>query len=291
MSPQLPTARIGVIGGTGLENIEGMTEVQDVNPETPFGPPSDAITVGRLNGVGVAFLPRHGRGHFLLPSEVPSRANIYALKMLGVERTISLNSCGSFKENIKPGDLVIPDQVIDRTRNRVSTFFGNGIVAHIGFSQPFCPELSWFIYSAAQECGATVHRGGTFIAMEGPAFSTKAESRLYQSWNADIVGMTVLPEAKLAREAEICYASIALVTDYDCWRERTEPVTVEVILTCMLNNVEMAKKIIKLAVGRIAAEHGCECGTALANAIVTAPDKIPAATKASLHLITGKYLK
>ena len=290
MSPNLPTARIGVIGGTGLYNIEGMTDIKEVNLDTPFGKPSDDITVGKLSGVGVAFIPRHGRGHTLLPSEVPSRANMYALKMLGVESVISSNSCGSFKENIKPGDLLIPDQVIDRTRNRVSTFFGNGIVAHMGFSQPFCPHLSDLIYNAARDAGASVHKGGTFIAMEGPAFSTKAESLMYQSWGADIVGMTVLPEAKLAREAELCYASIALVTDYDCWMERTEPVTVDIILSCMRNNVEMAKKIIKLAVGRIAAKRSCECATALSGAIVTAPDKIPPETKEKLKLIIGKYL-
>jgi 5'-methylthioadenosine phosphorylase len=291
MSPQLPTARIGVIGGTGLYDIEGMTDIREVNPETPFGKPSDAITIGKLNGVGVAFLPRHGRGHTLLPSEVPSRANMLAFKNLGVESIISINSCGSFKQNIKPGDLLIPDQVIDRTRNRVSTFFGNGIVAHVGFSQPFCPHLSNIIFSAASDCEANVHKGGTFIAMEGPAFSTKAESLLYKSWGADIVGMTVLPEAKLAREAEMCYASIALVTDYDCWMERSEPVTVDVILACMQNNVEMAKKIIKMVVGRIPAKRSCECGTALMGAIVTAPEKIPAETKEKLKLIIGKYIK
>ncbi len=288
--PQLPSARIGVIGGTGLYNIEGMTDIQEVNLDTPFGKPSDDITVGRLGGVGIAFIPRHGRGHTLLPSEVPSCANMYAFKMLGVESVIAINSCGSFKEDIKPGDLVIPDQVIDRTRGRISTFFGNGIVAHMGFSQPFCPHLSDLIYNAARDAGATVHKGGTFIAMEGPAFSTKAESLMYQSWGADIVGMTVLPEAKLAREAELCYASIALVTDYDCWMERTEPVTVDVILSCMRNNVEMAKKIIKLAVGRIAAKRSCECATALSGAIVTAPDKIPPETKEKLRLIIGKYV-
>ena len=290
MSPNLPTARIGVIGGTGLYNIEGMTDIKEVNLDTPFGKPSDAITVGKLGGVGVAFIPRHGRGHTLLPSEVPSRANMYALKMLGVESVIAINSCGSFKENIRPGDLLIPDQVIDRTRNRVSTFFGGGIVAHMGFSQPFCPHLSDLIYNAAKDAGAAVHKGGTFIAMEGPAFSTKAESLMYQSWGADIVGMTVLPEAKLAREAELCYASIALVTDYDCWMERTEPVTVDVILSCMRNNVEMAKKIIKLAVGRIAVKRSCACATALSGAIVTAPDKIPPETKEKLKLIIGKYV-
>jgi len=290
MSPNLPSARIGVIGGSGLYEMEGMTDIQEVSLDTPFGKPSDAITVGKLGETGIAFLPRHGRGHVLLPTEVPSRANIYAFKMLGIETIISINSCGSFKENIRPGDLVIPDQVIDRTRGRVSTFFGNGIVGHIPFSQPFCPHLSDILFKATEDAGANVHKGGTFIAMEGPAFSTKAESLMYKAWGADIIGMTVLPEAKLAREAEMCYASIALVTDYDCWMEREKPVTVDVILACMASNIEMAKKIIRLAVGRIPAKRTCECGTALATTIVTARDKIPAETKEKLKLIIGKYL-
>jgi 5'-methylthioadenosine phosphorylase len=291
MSPQLPSARIGVIGGSGLYEMEGMTDIKEVSLDTPFGKPSDAITVGKLDGAGIAFLPRHGRGHRYLPSEVPYRANIYALKMLGVESIIAVNSCGSFKEEIKPGDLVIPDQIIDRTQGRVSTFFGNGIVGHVSFGEPFCPHVSDTLFHAAHDCGATVHEGGTFIAMEGPAFSTRDESLLYKSWGADIIGMTVLPEAKLAREAEICYASIGLVTDYDCWMTHREPVTVDVILTCMHNNVELAKRIIKLATGRIPAKRTCDCGAMLSTAIVTPPDKIPAETKEKLKLIIGKYIK
>jgi 5'-methylthioadenosine phosphorylase len=286
-----PQARIGVIGGTGLYNIEGITDVKEVQADTPFGNPSDAIMVGKLGGVGVAFLPRHGRGHRISPTEVPARANIYALKSLGVEFIISSNSCGSFKEAIKPGHLLVPDQIIDRTRGRVSTFFNEGIVAHISFADPFCPVLSDIVYQAAKETGATVHDGGTFIAMEGPAFSTRAESHLYKSWGADVIGMTVLPEAKLAQEAEICYASIACVTDYDSWHETHEAVNVEAILTIMHNNIDFAKKAIKLAVGRVPLKRECGCANALKGAIVTDLAAIPAAQKKKLNLIIGKYIK
>ncbi len=287
----MPQAKIGVIGGTGLYDIEGLTDIEEVSIDTPFGKPSDSIVVGRLEGVGVAFLPRHGRGHHISPTEIPARANIYALKSLGVEHIIAINSCGSFKENVKPGDLVIPDQIIDRTRNRTNTFFGKGIVAHIPFAEPFCPALSQVVYQSALESGATVHQGGTYIAMEGPAFSTRAESRLYRSWGADIIGMTSLPEAKLAREAEICYACIACVTDYDSWKERSEPITIDVILDCMCRNVDNARKIIKLAVSRIPEGRSCDCATALKTAIVTAPEMIPAEQKKKLDLLIGKYIK
>jgi 5'-methylthioadenosine phosphorylase len=290
-SKTMPTARIGVIGGTGLYDIEGLTDVKEVRPDTPFGKPSDAIVVGKLGGLGIAFLPRHGRGHRINPTEVPYRANIYALKALGVEFIISSNSCGSFKEELKPGHLLIPDQIIDRTRQRAGTFFGEGVVAHIQFADPFCPVLSDIVYKAAKEAGATVHKGGTFIAMEGPAFSTRAESRLYKAWGADVLGMTVLPEAKLAREAEICYASIACITDYDSWRETAESVTVEAILTTMRNNIDFAKKTIKLAAGRVPKKRDCACATALGPAIVTDPAAIPAATKQKLDLLIGKYIK
>jgi 5'-methylthioadenosine phosphorylase len=287
----MPTARIGVIGGTGLYDIEGLTDVKEVRPETPFGKPSDAIVVGKLGGVGIAFLPRHGKGHRVSPTEVPYRANIYALKALGVEFIISSNSCGSFKEELKPGHLLIPDQIIDRTRQRAGTFFTDGIVAHIQFADPFCAVLSDIVYNAAKEAGATVHKGGTFIAMEGPAFSTRAESRLYKAWGADVLGMTVLPEAKLAREAEICYASIACITDYDSWHETNETVTIEAILTIMRNNIDLAKKTIKLAAGRVPQKRACNCATALGPAIMTLPETIPAATKKKLDLLIGKYLK
>ena len=225
----MPQAKIGVIGGTGLYDIEGLTDIEEVNIETPFGKPSDAITIGKLEGISVAFLPRHGRGHRISPTELPVRANIYALKSLGAEHIIAVSSAGSFKQAIKPGHLLIPDQLIDRTRNRVNSFFSDGIVVHIPFAEPFCPVLSQIVYQAAQEAGASVHQGGTYVAMEGPAFSTRAESRLYRSWGADIIGMTALPEAKLAREAEICYAIIGCVTDYDSWQERSQPITIDVI--------------------------------------------------------------
>ena len=286
----MPKAKIGVIGGTGLYDIEGMTDVEEVNINTPFGKPSDAITIGNLEGVGVAFLPRHGKGHRILPTEIPARANIYALKWLGVEYIIAVNAVGSFKEAIKPGDLLIPDQLIDRTRSRVNTLFGEGIVAHIPFADPFCPVLSPIVYHAAQETGATVHRGGTYVVMEGPAFSTRAESFLYRSWGADVIGMTALPEAKLAREAEICYASIACVSDYDCWHEAHESVTVGIIVNILRKNADNAKKIIRLVVGRIPERRDCPCATALKTAIITAPEMIPAEQKEKLNLLIGKYL-
>ena len=287
----MPEAKIGVIGGTGLYQVEGLTDIEEVDINTPFGKPSDTITIGKLEGVGVAFLPRHGRGHRIMPTEVPSRANIYALKALGVEHIIAINSCGSFKEELKPGDLVIPDQLIDRTRNRVNTFFGDGIVAHIPFADPFCPVLSGVLFKAARDAGANVHRKGTFVVMEGPAFSTRAESRLYLSRGADIIGMSVLPEAKLAREAEICYASIACVTDYDSWHERKEPVKVDIILKTLRQNADTSKRIIKLVVNRISKKRDCECSAALKTAIVTAPELMPVELKEKLKLLIGKYLE
>jgi 5'-methylthioadenosine phosphorylase len=288
----MPEAKIGVIGGTGLYDIEGMSEIKEVNLETPYGNPSDSITLGKLNGTGIAFLPRHGKGHSILPNEIPARANIYALKSLGVEYIIAVNSCGSFKEEIRPGELVIPDQIIDRTRGRISTFFGDGVVAHISFAEPFCPYISRVLYQSAKEAGATVHEKGTYVAMEGPAFSTRAESRLYKSWGADIIGMTAVPEAKLAREAEICYASISCVTDYDSWKERHEAdaVTVDVIIGFMKRNIDMAKKIIRLSVGKMPAKRTCECADALKNAIVTAPAVMTLKQKRKFDLLIGKYI-
>ena len=287
----MPKAKVGVIGGTRLYDIEGLTDIEEVDVDTPFGKPSDSITTGRLEGVGVAFLPRHGKGHRISPTEVPVRANIYALKSLGVEHIIAICSAGSFKPEIKPGDLVIPDQLIDHTRSRVNSFFGEGIVAHIPFAEPFCPVLSHILYHAAREVGAKVHPKGTYVAIEGPAFSTRAESRLYRSWGADIIGMTALPEAKLAREAEICYAIIARVSDYDCWHERNQPVTVDIILNVLHQITDTAKKIIKLAVTKIPEKRDCECATALKTAIVTAPELIPAEQKERLNLLIGKYLE
>lgn len=286
-----PEVRIGVIGGTGLYDIEGMADLKKVDIDTPFGKPSDTIIVGKLGGVGIAFLPRHGKGHRISPSEVPSCANIYALKSLGVEFIISSNSCGSFKEELKPGHLLIPDQIIDRTSKRTNTFFGDGIVAHIEFADPFCPVLSKILYEAALDTGAIVHSGGTFIAMEGPAFSTRAESRLYKSWGADVIGMTVLPEARLAREAEICYASIACVTDYDSWHDVNESVTVEAILATMRNNVDNARKTIRLAAGRVPEKRECACVNALRPALVTDMSTVPEEQKKKLDLLIGKYVK
>ena len=286
----MPQAKIGVIGGTGLYDIEGLTDIEEVNIDTPFGKPSDAITIGRLEGVGIAFLPRHGRGHRISPTELPVRANIYALKSLGVEHIIAVSSAGSFKQEIKPGDLLIPDQIIDRTRNRVNSFFSDGIVTHIPFAEPFCPTLCQVLYESAKEAGASVHPKGTYVAMEGPAFSTRAESRLYRSWGADIIGMTALPEAKLAREAEICYAIIGCVTDYDSWQEKSEPITIDVILNVLRQNIDTAKKIIRLAVSRIPEERNCGCATALKTAIVTDPKLIPADQKKKLNLLISKYI-
>ena len=287
----MPQAKIAVIGGSGLYKIKGLADIKEVNIDTPFGKPSAPITVGRLEGVGIAFLPRHGRGHRLSPTEVPYRANIYALKSLGVEWLISVNAVGSFREELKPGDLLIPDQLIDRTRSRVNTFFGEGIVVHIPFAEPFCPVLSQILFDAAKEVGATVHPKGTYVAMEGPAFSTRAESRLYRSWEADIVGMTALPEAKLAREAEICYAIIAGVTDYDSWQEKSQPITIDVILNILRQNVNTIKKIIKLAVARIPEKRHCDCATALKDAIATTRRYIPLEQREKLDLLIGKYLK
>ncbi|MCD6358773.1 MAG: S-methyl-5'-thioadenosine phosphorylase, partial [Dehalococcoidia bacterium] len=268
-------AKIGVIGGTGLYQIEGLTNVEEVNIETPFGSPSDSIIVGNLGNVTMAFLPRHGKGHHISPSELPSRANIYALKLLGVQWIIAVNSCGSFKMELAPGHLLIPDQIIDRTKDRKSSFFGEGLVAHIPFADPFCPVLSEILYQAAQDTETTIHKGGTFVAMEGPSFSTRAESKLYRSWGADIIGMTILPEAKLAREAEICYATIACITDYDSWHEHTEGVTAEGIIKVLRHNIDAAKGIISLAATRIPDEHNCECASALKTALITSPEQIP----------------
>jgi len=286
----MPQAKIGVIGGTGLYDIEGLTALEEVSIDTPFGKPSDTIIVGKLGGVGVAFLPRHGKGHRISPTEIPARANIYALKSLGVERIIAVSSAGSFKQEIKPGDLVIPDQLIDRTRSRVNSFFGEGIVVHIPFAEPFCPVLSQILYQAAQGVGTSVRPRGTYVAMEGPAFSTRAESRLYRSWGADIIGMTALPEAKLAREAEICYAIIGCVTDYDSWQEGSQPITIDVVLGIQRRTVTTAKKVIKLAVSRIPERRDCDCATALKTAIATDPKLIPAEQKEKLNLLIAKYL-
>lgn len=284
-------AKIGVIGGSGLYQIEGLSDLKDTKVETPFGDPSDLITTGTLQGVPIAFLPRHGRGHRISPSELPARANIFALKSLGVERIISISAVGSLKEDIHPLDLVIPDQVIDRTRGRVNTFFGRGLVAHIGFAEPFCPHLSQILHQTAQKLGTTARLGGTCVVMEGPAFSTRAESHLYRSWGASIVGMTALPEAKLAREAEICYATLAFVTDYDCWHESAEPVTVEMVVVNLMQNAETAKSILKAAIAPATEKRSCQCGTALKDAIITSREQIPANLKRELAPLVRKYVQ
>ncbi len=288
----MQTAKIAVIGGSGLYEMEGLTDVQEVRPKTPFGEPSDAITIGSLDGRQVAFLPRHGIGHRINPTGLPARANIYALKSLGVEWIISISAVGSLREEIKPLDMVVPDQIIDRTRTRTHTFFDEGIVAHIGFAEPFCPVLSGLLIETTEDLDLPMHRGGTYVVMEGPAFSTKAESKLYRSWGCDIIGMTALPEAKLAREAEICYATLACATDYDVWHETEAAVSVEMIIANLLKNVETSKKVIREVIGDIPQDRsGCACSTALRDAFVTAPDRIPDQIKKDLAPLIGKYVK
>lgn len=276
---------IGVIGGSGLYDIEGLKSVRRVQVRTPFGSPSDAITVGTLAGVKVAFLSRHGRGHKLNPSEINYRANIYALKSLGVTRVISVSAVGSMKESISPGHVVMPDQFIDLTKRRSSTFFEGGMVAHVAFGEPICSHLAQAVVAAGKQAGATLHRGGTYLCMEGPQFSTKAESRLYRQWGVDVIGMTNMPEAKLAREAELCYATLALVTDYDCWHETEEAVTVEAILDTLHQNVVLAKRIVQTVMPSLAVSRACACGQALDHAIVTDRRSVPAAATKKLGLL------
>jgi len=284
-------ASIGIIGGSGLYQIEGLTDVEQVEVSTPFGEPSDVITVGILHGARVAFLPRHGKGHRISPAEVPARANIHALKSLGVEQIISISAVGSLNEDIHPLDLVIPGQIIDRTTSRVNTFFGQGLVAHVGLAEPFCPKLSRLLYETSRQAGATVHQGGTCIVIEGPSFSTMAESFLYRSWGASVVGMTTMPEARLAREAEMCYATLAFVTDYDCWHHSEESVTVEMVVANLQQSAELAKNIVKTVLGQVPRQRDCACATALKDAIITSPEQIPAYLKKDLALLIGKYLQ
>jgi 5'-methylthioadenosine phosphorylase len=281
---------IGIIGGSGLYSMPGFEAQEDRAIETPWGDPSDHYVVGRLAGKEVAFLARHGRGHRLSPSELNFRANIYGFKSLGVERILSLSAVGSLKEEHKPLDFVIPDQFVDRTRGRISTFFGEGLVAHIGFSQPICPQLSRVAFAAAEESGVTAKLGGTYLCMEGPAFSTLAESQLYRSWGMDVIGMTNLQEAKLAREAEICYVTIAMVTDYDCWHPDHEAVTVTDIIANLTKNAENAAKVVAAAVRSMPETSECKCGSALAHALITDRKTIPEATRKKLELLVGKYL-
>jgi len=286
-----PRASIGILGGTGLYEIDGFRNKTDVRLRTPFGEPSDAFVVGTLEGRRVAFLARHGRGHRLLPAEVPYRANIFGFKKLGVERIISINSVGSLREHIPPRDIVLPDQFFDRTR-RPNTFFGQGIVAHVSLAQPVCHELSAVLYDAAAGLGLRVHKGGTFLCIEGPAFSTKAESLAYRSWGADIIGMTAATEARLCREAEICYATLSLVTDYDVWHETEESVTVELVMQNLSANIANAKAVLKKALAGLdkPGTRTCGCGSSLENTIMTNPAAIPPATRKKLGLLVDKYL-
>ena len=283
---------IGIIGGSGLYDMAELTDRSERTVQTPFGEPSGPYVIGTLRGKRVAFLARHGKGHTLLPSELNFRANIYGFKVLGVERILSASAVGSLQERYKPLDIVIPDQFLDRTKGRISTFFGHGIVAHVAFAHPFCPSLSTLAADSVQSVGATVHRGGTYVNMEGPQFSTLAESRLYRSWGMDVIGMTNLQEAKLAREAEICYATLALVTDYDCWHPDHDSVTVDLIIANLMQNAKTAQQAIAEAVGRIGTEaRACECATALAAALITQPQFVPEQTRKDLAPIIGKYLK
>ena len=282
--------RLAVIGGSGLYSMEGLQDVEEVEVPTPYGSPSDAIVVGTFEGVGVAFLPRHGRGHRISPTNLPVKANIFALKKLGVERIVSVSAVGSLREEMKPLDMVVPHQIIDRTRLRDNTFFDDKMVVHVAFSDPFCPSLSHLLYDSSQKAGATVHEGGVFVVMEGPAFSTRAESFMYRQWGADIIGMTALPEAKLAREAEICYSTLACVTDYDCWREATEVVTVEMVVANLKRNVATSINILRNLIPRVPMGRNCSCGSALENAILTSPELVSEEYKAQLAPIIGKYV-
>ena len=292
-------ARIAIIGGSGLYEMEGLSHMREVELDTPFGKPSDAIVLGSLEGVNVAFLPRHGRGHRISPTQLPVRANIFALKTLGVERIISISAVGSLREELSPLDLVVPLQLVDRTRQRASSFFDDSVVAHIAFADPFCLALSSLLYQSARQTfadhsqgsDAEVHMGGSYVVMEGPAFSTKAECAVYRSWGADIIGMTALPEAKLAREAEICYAILACVTDYDCWREATEVVTVEIVVANLLKNVSTSKEVLRRVIPQIPVDRTCPCASALKDAVITSRDDIPVGLKEKMQPIMGKYLE
>jgi 5'-methylthioadenosine phosphorylase len=286
-----PRARIGILGGSGLYELAGLEGFEEVRLDTPFGPPSDAFRVGAIEGREIAFLARHGRNHGLLPSEINYRANVYAFKLLGVERILSASAVGSMKEAIRPRDVVLPDQFVDRTRGRPSTFFGNGIVAHVSFADPVCPETRRVLLEAARREGATAHDGGAYLCMEGPAFSTRAESRMYRSWGVDVIGMTNLQEAKLSREAEICYATLALVTDFDCWHQDEEDVSIGAVLENLRANARLAAATLRRAALGLPEERtACGCGTALEHAIITRRDAIPAEAKDRLRPLTGRYL-
>jgi 5'-methylthioadenosine phosphorylase len=282
---------LAIIGGSGLYSMSGLTDTTESDIETPFGKPSAPIVVGTLEGKRVAFLARHGIGHHIMPTEVPYRANIYALKSLGAERIVSINACGSLREEFAPGTIVIPDQIFDNTKNRPRTFFGEGLVAHAGVADPFCPDLSAELEAAVGETGATVHHGGTFVIIEGPRFSTKAESQAYRSWGMSIVGMTTAPEAFLAREAEMCYAVMGHVTDYDVWHVSEAPVTVDMVIQVLNRNTTIAQQAVRNLVRDLPEARTCDCKDALASALITHPAAIPPQTRKKLELLVGKYLK
>jgi 5'-methylthioadenosine phosphorylase len=289
---QSASAQIGIIGGSGLYEMEGFEGVREIAVATPFGAPSDSFLVGNLEGRTVAFLPRHGRGHRILPGELNFQANIFAMKVLGVERILSVSAVGSLKEAYAPLHMLVPDQLVDRTTERKSTFFGRGLVAHVGFAHPFCAPLSDALVESCRESGATCHRGGTYVCIEGPHFSTLAESRLYRSWGMDVVGMTNLQEAKLAREAEICYATLAMITDYDCWHPDHDSVTVDQVVAVLQRNSATAKAVLRAAVRRMGTEpRQCSCAHALRNAIMTSPALVPEAVKRELSPLVGKYIQ
>ncbi len=287
----MPENVVGVIGGSGLYEMEGLEKVQNITVKTPFGSPSDPFIVGRLEGVKVAFLPRHGKGHRIQPSSLNFRANIYGMKKLGVQWIIGVSAVGSMKESIHPGDMVIPNQFIDQTKGRPSTFFNDGIVGHVSFADPVCPVLSQILGEVGKEVGATVHKDGTYLCIEGPQFSTRAESRLYRTWGVDIIGMTNLPEAKLAREAEICYATIAFATDYDCWHESAEDVSIGEVLRILAQSTKIAKNVIRRAIQHLPEKRDCLCANALKYALITGKKFIPEKTKKDLQPIIGKYIK
>ena len=283
-------AEIGIIGGSGLYEMEGLTDKIRVVIKTPFGQPSDAFVLGRLNGRSVAFLARHGKGHRILPGEINFRANIWGMKKLGVTRIIAVSAVGSMKEDHHPGDVVFPDQFFDHTKNRKSTFFGEGVVAHISFADPVCPDLRQTLLKSARECGSNVYDGGVYICIEGPQFSSRGESLIYRRWGVDVIGMTNATEAKLAREAEICYSTMALVTDYDCWHQSMEAVSVEAVLEVLQKNIALSKKIIQNAIPLVSENRTCFCESALRNSVITSMNAIPGKTRKKLDLLLGKYL-
>jgi 5'-methylthioadenosine phosphorylase len=283
-------ADIGIIGGSGLYEMEGFTDVRRVPVETPFGPPSDELVLGSLDGKDVAFLPRHSRGHRILPHELNYRANVFAMKKLGVQWILSVSAVGSLKQEYEPLHMVIPDQFVDRTQKRQSTFFGRGLAVHVAFAHPFCPNLSKVMVAACGEAGATHHVGGTYICIEGPQFSTRAESELYRSWGMDIIGMTNLQEARLAREAEICYSTLAMVTDYDCWHPEHDSVTTRQIVANLMRNADTARAVLRAAARRLPIARDCECESALKNALITAPDLVPDDVRLELAPVVGRYI-